>query len=412
MKTEELGYFFKDLDKFYCEYYTQILELVRRLDGIHRERRNILEKYNLSNDSSFNIFEDLLIDKKFFEIDHSKIIAKILDSKNVVIGNKKHLALFINLIKLRGNISIDNFDFENYAVEREKSYGELGRIDILIYENKENGKCIIIENKITGSAPDQENQLSRYYQIVKVGLNKNLVAIVYLPFYYKNPDDCNYTGEYKNHKEKIKPLLCVIPAIEHEKELDFVHGFLDKCAEISDTDQTKAVCIKQYSNFIKSKAEKEKIIMNQNKQFLEKLLSDEKTREITEDIVEVWNDKESIIYEELKTRLLKNSFYSDSDENLLRDFASNSEVFLFINGNSEIGFGHKNSGFEKKLMKDLEEVLRLEERYNFLEFCDKDEGWVYSNYTIGTILGSYDNMYNYLCRLFDKLENEAVKLLK
>jgi len=399
--------------KKYCikNYIDRLSEFINSFKNLSDERQNILLKYDTNKETSFNIFEDLSIVNKFNEMEHSKIIKKILDSNNEVIGDKRHLEIFLQLIKtVKSNICIDGFSYNDYIVEREKVFNE-GRIDIIIHENKEKGKCIVIENKITGKASDQENQLARYFNIVKNEMDKNLVAIVYLPFYYQNPSDCNFVGIYKDYKDKILPILCIIPAIDQISKKDLVYGFLDKCVELSkEDDMTKAVCLEQYSNFIKSKADKEKITMINSKEILEKLLSTEDNITIAKNISEIWSNKENIIYEAMKKQLEDNQYHLNN-QYYIKELDANNEVCIYFY-QGQIGFWHLKGKFKLDIQNILEEIIKSEERNNFIKFEGKNKEWVYAKYNIDKILGTYDDMFKYILMLLDKFKNEANEKLK
>ena len=414
-KLENIPHILGEYNNFYPNNNSEVKEFIQNFKELHITRKIIMEEYNNIKETSFNVFDDLSINNRFDEIEHSKIIKKIFDNKNVVIGNYQHLSLFLQLIKEKYNIEINDFDIK-YIVEKEKKSKNLGSIDIIIYEKKDGGNCIIIENKITQKAIDQDNQLSRYFKIAKEEMNKNVAAIVYLPFYFQNPSERNYTGVYKKYKEIIKPVLCVIPAIDPVNKIDFVHGFLDKCVALAKNNNkhTTAVCIEQYSNFLKSKAEKGKITMNNDKQFLEKLLLNEKSIGITEDIVEVWSRKESIIYEELKRKLKDHSYYDD-DLAFLKEFNSNKDIFTFFGlgkNTIEIGFGHKKSKFNKESMDALESIFKDDDLKPFISFLEKGTQWVYGTYNIGKLTGKYNDMFSQVKNVLDDLEKKAVKVLK
>jgi len=380
----------------------------------HIERKKIIEKYNYEKESGFNLYDDLSINDKFYEIEHSKIIKKILDKNNKVIGDCKHLLVLRNLIKEKG-ILIDDFD-SDYIVEKEMKYEgdlSLGSIDIFIYEKREGGKCIIIENKITG-AKDQDNQLARYYEIAEK-LNKEVAVIIYLPFYYKYPPFHSYFGKYKKYIEEIeKNKLCIIPAI-NVGNIDFTHGFLDKCVSLANekNKHTISVCIEQYSKFLKSKGEEKEMAKNIDRKFLEKLLSDEPTMEVVVDIVDIWNRKNETIDEILKEKLSKHSFH-DWKNLFIRELDLYKDIFIFwyLNGDKfEIGFHHEKGKFSSVMIANLKNILLENDHRDIISDVTGDKEWIYGVYNEKKLLGTYEQMFNQLLKVLEDLREKAGKVL-
>jgi hypothetical protein len=397
------------------ETIEKLPDLFEILEPYHNKKKKEMRYYYSEKETSYNIYEDLSINNKFIEIEHSKIIKKILDKSNNVVGNYKHLQLLENIL-MEKNIFVNGFD-ENYIVEREKrlkNSDDLSRIDVFIYEKKKYGKCIIIENKITGKAGDMDNQLARYYKIAE-HLDKQVVAIIYLPFYYKYPPIRNYFGEYKEYVEKIKRVLAVIPAIDPIQKKDFVHGFLDKCVTISDNcgNKTAAVCIEQYSNFLKSQGALKIMAKNTDNLFLEKLLADESTMNIVEDIVEIWEKKDESINEILLEQLKENSFF-DKNGYMLKEFETNSNACIFfgLDGDEfQIGFHHKKRGFSELIIDELKKILSSATYKGHIpSFGNGDKEWVYGVYNKKKLLGTYEKMFNELLRILNGIQNEAIKI--
>jgi hypothetical protein len=407
---ENVPHFLIEKNQVCNDFINKIPLLINKVKPNHIDRKKISEKIDQEKETSFNLFDDLSINNKFNEINHSKVIKKILDKNNTEIGNEQHLSYLVELIR-KNSINIDDFDTD-YSIEREKYWDKdrsLGKIDIIIYENTERGKCIIIENKITRKADDKDNQLARYYEIAEK-LNKSVAAIVYLPFYYKYPPIRDFFGKYIKYKKKVKDVLCVIPAIDDK--IDFVHGFLDKCVSFA-KNQTTAVCIEQYSKFLKSKGDEKEMAKNCDKRLLEKLLTDETTIEIVEDIVNVWEKKDELIYELLKEKLIEYSFHDD-DQAFLKEFNENKDVFIYFHYRSkdneiEIGFGHKN-GFSTYLIKELKDILST--KYDSIsEPWSTEKEWVCGFYKKHNLLGTFMDIFNKLLKILNGLEEEARKIL-
>jgi len=103
---------------------------------------------------------------------HSDIISELLNPN----GSHKESTLpayeFLRFLNKFYKVNIDVTDFQNMSAFR-----ELGRIDIALFDN-ESKKAVIIENKIN-SAPDMDDQLTRYYDWC-VDKGYEVKCIVYL----------------------------------------------------------------------------------------------------------------------------------------------------------------------------------------------------------------------------------------
>ena len=105
---------------------------------------------------------------------------------------------FLELINIK-----DEKEYSNAEITNEEA-----RIDILI---KSENKVIIVENKINW-APDQNEQLARYYEKIKNGHNgeqeREVEKIVYIvPSKDKNPDAQTF-GEYeKEIKDRLEKII-------------------------------------------------------------------------------------------------------------------------------------------------------------------------------------------------------------
>lgn len=132
----------------------------------------------------FNIFRTLNLESSEVRM-HSAFLAEFLDPNGSHGQGDLYLQLFIDqLPNIENNILI--FDTNSVSVEVEKYTGKIntdytagGIIDILITDK--NNNQIIIENKI--HAPDQKNQLLRYYNY------GNNALLLYLNLYGENPSE-------------------------------------------------------------------------------------------------------------------------------------------------------------------------------------------------------------------------------
>lgn len=114
------------------------------------------EELNKVSGNSFNVFNVINVTSDEVRL-HSKFLAELLNPK----GSHGQDDIFLNLFAKQFKIDIDT---SSATVEVEKNIGVKtdtsgGYLDIYVKDNKD--KSFIIENKIY--APDQENQLLRYY---------------------------------------------------------------------------------------------------------------------------------------------------------------------------------------------------------------------------------------------------------
>lgn len=142
------------------------------------------DSIDIDNENNFNIF-NIISEKRLREEFHSKFLKNLLSKNDNPEYGTKLFELFIeclNEAKNEGTPEIKLKDFNDYIVKNEKE-----KIDILIEGEDEDGNknFIIIENKING-APDQKDQLTRYYN--KVSKRGSVKAVIYLPLLeYKTP---------------------------------------------------------------------------------------------------------------------------------------------------------------------------------------------------------------------------------
>ena len=183
----------KVIDNLYSSmnnYNIEVINLISNLEKENIERyKDILKKQDKKLD--FNIF-DIITDKWKKENFHSEILKFLLENYEVFFNN------FLELINIKNKEGYLNAEITN----------EEARIDILIKSEK---KAIIVENKINW-APDQNEQLARYYEKIKNGHNgeqeREVEKIVYIvPSKDKNPDAQTF-GEYeKEIKDRLEKII-------------------------------------------------------------------------------------------------------------------------------------------------------------------------------------------------------------
>lgn len=171
----------KVIDNLYSSmnnYNIEVINLISNLEKENIERyKDILKKQDKKLD--FNIF-DIITDKWKRENLHSEILRFLLENYEVFFNN------FLELINIK-----DKKEYLNAEITNEEA-----RIDILIKSEK---KAIIVENKINW-APDQNEQLARYYKKVKE--EKEVEKVVYItPSNNKEPDEQTFGKDEKIKKE-------------------------------------------------------------------------------------------------------------------------------------------------------------------------------------------------------------------
>ncbi|WP_307972319.1 PD-(D/E)XK nuclease family protein [uncultured Brachyspira sp.] len=177
----------KVIDNLYSSMNNYNIEVINLISNLEKENikryEDILEKQG--DRLKFNIF-DIITDKWKRENLHSEILKFLLENYEVFFNN------FLELINIK-----DKKEYLNAEITNEEA-----RIDILIKSEK---KAIIVENKINW-APDQNEQLARYYKKVKE--KKEVEKIVYIaPSKDKNPDAQTF-GEYeKEIKDRLEKII-------------------------------------------------------------------------------------------------------------------------------------------------------------------------------------------------------------
>ena len=407
---------------FSMEKYTELASLLKgksqnRIDFIRQispmlgRRRGIIEKCLKDSEESLNIFTDLSTDRRFNEVNHSRMLRKILTPSTPEIGDIEYFKIFVELIeKIKGMPLKHKFD-GNFLVEteigRSGDINESGSIDILISDDE---YSIIIENKITRLAGDQENQLARYYTISKE-LKKTPVAIVYMPFYYGEPPIDYYSGEYSKLIGKIRELLIILPAIDPKNQNDIVHGFLDKCSHYARSidNYTAAVCLDQYSRLIKSKLEVDQMAMNEDRDLIEKILSDNEMKKTVEDIYEIWSSRFKTLGPIFLDHFINQHGFKAFNGYYGKKISEDLFIFFAANANYEFGFGSiKEDTIPKKLQNDLKQII--DKNSDFLYFKNASSTWVYGFVRQESLRGNLAEMKEFFSSNLRKFEEDFSEL--
>lgn len=195
----------------------------------------------------FNIFNILKLQSKEVRL-HSALLAELLYPKGSHGASSLLLKAFLKVIGEDENYincdrCSDNIKERYIGVKTET---EGGIIDIII---EDGNHAIIIENKIY--APDQENQLLRYYNYGKKQF-PNGFKLIYLTLHGDEASDYSLGGK------DIKPQY-----ISYDDE---IIDWLERCADLTkDRDNAKTI-INQYCDIVKELTGKD-----MDKQYLERL---------------------------------------------------------------------------------------------------------------------------------------------
>lgn len=160
---------------------------MQEIKKILSEISKISNKYQQLSELSgnnFNVFSVINVTKNEVRL-HSRFLAELLNRKGSHGQGDVFLNLFINRFKISMDTATAEVKVEKYIGKKTKIEG--GYIDIFIKDKK--GNSITIENKIY--APDQENQLLRYF-------NFNQNNLFYLTLFGDEPTSNSYEFDDDN----------------------------------------------------------------------------------------------------------------------------------------------------------------------------------------------------------------------
>ena len=345
------------------------------------ERRTAaLVEFDKNNDSMFSaVFR--FREENF----HSELLRKILDPNTPETGDKRFLAVFMKLL-IQINPSIPQHDF-SAAVQVER---ETEHIDILIYDETH---AVIIENKIN-NAPDQPNQLARYYQAVQ-GMGKKVIAVVYIPQF----EDCeppldDYDEAYQKLVPQITNSLVVLPAVNRRTgKNDIANGFIAQCINCADTNNPQNYMVSQYAKLLKTIEGASKMTEAIDREFITEFYKDKKSIETIENIADVWDRRNELLgsvvrpplWERLKSEL---GFYEEEGEewmySLFCDISENLYIAFYSDPNDNelhLGFWYESAIIKAKAKKDsmaeaLNNVLPEEYFGEVYDWDDPNGGWL------------------------------------
>ena len=138
------------------------------------------ERYDAGRREPFNVF--MVLRTQTDEVNlHSRFLVAVLDWLDASSGEKENLKDFLQTVA-----GVDGFGMKGVTVQRERH-----RIDILIANARK--QAVLIENKI--DAQDQERQLERYYEKLKLrGFEGRDIHVRYLTPFGDDPSEDSRGG--------------------------------------------------------------------------------------------------------------------------------------------------------------------------------------------------------------------------
>lgn len=336
---------------------------MKDLEDLLEEIKPSIKKYNENKnrrmETGFNLFY-LISDYYYRETFHGDIIAALLDPNEKHGYNNLYTNLFIDMVNLFSNVSVNKllYTAPNVIKEFPTDDGTLrGRIDIFIEGNikDEEGKrhCIVIENKLK-NANDTEQQLPKYARdLKKRGLE--IDAFVYMPL---DPNKEPNKSDWGDEKEEINKKLVIIPAYKPRK-VNLIDKWLKPALKKSKGDAS--FVIQQYIRVLNNLT----IDIMDNKK-----------------IIEVLSKKDNI---ETTLAILENSeaFY---------DVIINSFIIELGNKAKEAGYGFSNNGTERiEIFNDEDDS----DRWKYVIEWYKCNGRYYRRIEVGNGNGIKPNDKNF-----------------
>lgn len=210
------------------------MDLISTLNEL---RANLKSAERQRKEASFNIFNEaaLLTER---ENAHSRVIGSLLNPEELHGENNRFLMLFLDYLSTLDDRFRDIVVKKWYAEARViLEQGTQGRADILIYGA---GHCIIIENKMN-NAPDGDNQLDRYYDMVqKEGFQVDAIVYLTLDGVKQPPTPQNRDAE---------KVLLRVGAFTSASD-DLVSGWLQPCEKMASSSDSRSF-VNQYIKLVK-----------------------------------------------------------------------------------------------------------------------------------------------------------------
>lgn len=338
-----------------------IVQKLQQEKSLLQQAGLIVEKSNKIEELTggyFNVFSILGMERLEVKT-HSALIHELLNPKGSHFQGITYLKIFINEI-----LEIEDYNFKNVKVDRERYISNYGRLDLVI-ENDEN--IIIIEIKI--DACNQENQIYRYNQY---GLKNGKK----LRLYYLTLFGCD-ASEYSTGNSDID-----YKCISFESD---ILSWINKCIRAGVTPVLPGIreTLVQYSKLLEK-------ITNQLNEGVEMEIKDLLLKENNLNIAQEIAKAIPYCRAELEYRFWK-GLYNIYNEKL-----------------EELGFDYVDDDFFKDEKSDIEEIVEIRKKKNgdlFFEYkvyeCEKN------NLYFGIGCSSYDE-HIYVCL---PIGNEAEYIL-
>lgn len=297
-------YLIKVIDNLYSSMNNYNIEVINLISNLEKENikryEEILEKQG--DRLNFNIF-DIITDKWKRENFHSEILKFLLENYEEFFDN------FLELINIK-----DKKEYLNAEITNEEA-----RIDILIKSEK---KAIIVENKINW-APDQNEQLAKYYKKVKDEYKKEVEKIIYIvPSKDKNPDEQTF-GKDEKIKKEIKDRLEKIISFDGsendlvsclEKSRDKLKENLEKIKNNFDSENFhKLFFINHYIEILKRTGVGDMSTIKSNfyKEIIEKYKNGDNIFEKLNYIIEMCSDDKNKLVPKLPEKIINDYIISE-----------------------------------------------------------------------------------------------------
>lgn len=258
------------MDKEYIQFFETVKGF---LEKQQKQRERGLNDYNLLT-TVLNEHDEVRL--------HSRVIGSLLDVNGLHYQKELFLELFLEIL------DVNEFQFNFHE---SKIFLEYQNIDLYLTDGK---KHIIIENKIY--AEDQENQIKRYYEIIK-SCNKQLqyndILVVYLSIDRSQPSSYSLENliikdNYLiNNDEKV----AIFKNINYKNE---ILNWLDKCLYEIQNITNLNESVQQYKSIVEKITNKYKgKVMS-----LKELLKNEKYYKLAKEISVAFQETNKIIKEE------------------------------------------------------------------------------------------------------------------
>ena len=396
----------------YQRIFTAFLEVYKK--QIEQNKKSLPFNFNILDAQCGTIKEN----------SHTNILMKLLDYKYKYGGY-----VFLNdFIKLAGfNIQIDNsshviFKTEFFGIVQNKDQGKKGRIDGVIY--KERDFAIIIENKIN-KAPNQKAQLKRYIETV---LNDKIVedtSKIYVVFLTKD-------GVEKPDNDSIEYMRGngILNQLDSKKELALISGpryfacsyrhnilpWLESDVQplVFQKDSTLNAGLLQYIDFLKGmmgQREGQTLLQEQCKQVLfTDIIKLSDINNLNKQIDYLHN-----LYKHFQTELMKYQKKSDNDSKIQVECISLLQNLLYKKAEEPMKvFMEATKKFFTSSQPPLidEENYRVNHHFTFYYIDIRDKNWpkgVYIGWCPAHLLNKKPYAFLYYQKTSDKKTNDGDK---